>query len=339
MNPKPPVLTFFNNTGGVGKTSLIYHLAWMFAILRKRVLAVDIDPQSNLTAAFIEEDTIEKIWNDQQAGTTIFHCIKPLTEKGDVVEPILQEITNNLYLIPGNIALSKFEETLSAQWPDSMGDANLYRPMSVLSAFWQVMQTGAQKIEADIILVDIDPTLGAINRSALIASDYVIIPLGADLFSLQGLKNLGPTLRSWNKLWNKRLENWRSSKEHAAYADFELPKGDMRVIGYVCQQHGVRLERPLKACDKWVNQIPEAYRTAVLGQQAQHRCTPADDPECLAITKHYRSLMSMGQEHRKPIFKLTPADGAVGSHASAAQDAKKDFEELALKIEARMELQ
>lgn len=65
--------------------------------------------------------------------------------------------------------------------------------MRILSSFWQILQMAAQKIQADIILVDIGPNLGAINRSVLIATDYVAIPLGADLFSLQGLKNLGPT--------------------------------------------------------------------------------------------------------------------------------------------------
>ena len=44
-----PVLTFFNNKGGVGKTSLVFHLAWMFAEMGKRVVAVDLDPQANLT--------------------------------------------------------------------------------------------------------------------------------------------------------------------------------------------------------------------------------------------------------------------------------------------------
>ena len=50
-----PVLTFFNNKGGVGKTSLVYHLAWMFSEMGKRVIAVDLDPQANLTSAFLPE--------------------------------------------------------------------------------------------------------------------------------------------------------------------------------------------------------------------------------------------------------------------------------------------
>ena len=54
-----PVLTFFNNKGGVGKTSLVYHLAWMLNDLGHRVLACDLDPQANLTAAFLDEERLE----------------------------------------------------------------------------------------------------------------------------------------------------------------------------------------------------------------------------------------------------------------------------------------
>lgn len=333
-----PILTFFNNKGGVGKTSLIYHLAWMFAELHKRVVVADLDPQANLTAAFLREEKIEDLWDEQKPGSTIYHSVKPLTGVGDIQEPILQRIAPGLYLVPGDVELSGFEDALSGEWPNSMGDNNLYRPMRMLSSFWQVMEMAAKKVEADIILVDIGPNLGAINRSVLIATDYVVIPLGADLFSLQGLKNLGPTLRSWKILWQKRLDNWRESREAANYPDFELPKGNMATIGYVCQQHGVRLDRPVKAYEKWVNRIPEIYREAVLDETNPKSMKQVDDPYCLATIKHYRSLVPMGQEHRKPIFKLTSADGAIGSHANAVQDAKKDFEELTRKITSKMAL-
>jgi chromosome partitioning protein len=329
---KPPVLTFFNNKSGVGKTSLIYHLAWMLASLHKKVVIVDLDPQANLTAAFLDEDRIEMIWGEQNEGSTIYTCVKPLTSVGDIKEPKLQEIASNLYLLPGDVNLSSYEDALSNEWPNSMGDNNLYRPMRILSSFWQVMQMAATKIQADIILVDIGPNLGAINRSVLVATDYVAIPLGADLFSLQGLKNLGPTLKSWKSLWQKRLSNWNDSVEQASHSSFQLPQGKMQPIGYLCQQHSVRLDRPVKAYDKWVNRIPNVYRESVLGEQNDTNITPEIDPYCLATIKHYRSLIPMGQEHRKPIFNLTSADGAIGSHASAATDAKKDFKQLAEKI-------
>jgi len=331
-----PVLTFFNNKGGVGKTSLIYHLSWMFASLGKRVVILDLDPQANLTAAFLDEEKIETIWNQQNQGSTIYQCVKPLMGVGDIIYPELQNIVTDLYLLPGDVNLSGYEDALSAEWPNSMGDNNLYRPMRILSSFWQVMQMAAQKVQADIILVDIGPNLGAINRSVLIATDYVIIPLGADLFSLQGLKNLGPTLRSWKNLWDKRLENWKSTPEVQTFPDFRLPNGKMKPLGYLCQQHSIMLDRPVKAYDKWVQRIPAVYRESVLNEKSTQQIRQEDDPYCLATIKHYRSLIPMAQEHRKPIFNLTSAEGAIGSHANAVQDAKKDFKILARKIAEQM---
>ena len=218
---------------------------------------------------------------------------------------------------------------LSNVWPDSMGDHNLKRPFRILTAFWHVAQLAAINAQADLILMDVGPQLGAINRSALIATDFVVIPLGADLYSLQGLKNLGPTLRSWRTNWNKRLNNWRDP-------EFELPQGRMVPLGYIVQQHGVRLSRPVGAYDRWFNRMPREYHRSVLGEDGPE-LVPADDPACLATMKHYRSLVPMGQEVRKPIFRLTSADGAIGAHAAAVQDAYKDFRTLAQSIVERMQ--
>ena len=91
-----PVLTFFNNKGGVGKTSLVFHLAWMFAEMGKRVVAIDLDPQANLTSAFLTEETLEELWDPQvppKGGTTIFRCIQPLTKVGDIQQPMVQSLS------------------------------------------------------------------------------------------------------------------------------------------------------------------------------------------------------------------------------------------------------
>lgn len=324
-----PVLTFFNNKGGVGKTSLVYHLAWMLSDLGYRVLACDLDPQANLTAAFLTEDRLEKLWdgNNRNTGQTVMQCIQPLTRVGDIQCPTLAPITAGLNLIPGDLALAGFEDDLSEQWPNSLRSSDLYRPFRVLTAFSTVMQNGARQMHADIVLADVGPNLGAINRSALIATDYIIVPLGADLFSLQGLRNLGPSLRRWREDWKKRNDNWQQP-------EFELPLGRMQPIGYIVQQHGVRLSRPVKAYDKWVNRMPEEYARNLLGDtQGPYAATPAlDAKNALATVKHYRSLVPMAQEARKPIFHLTTADGAIGSHAAAANDARRDFRQLANKI-------
>jgi chromosome partitioning protein len=330
-----PVITFFNNKGGVGKTSLVYHLSWMFAETGKRVVALDLDPQANLTSAFMDENQLESLWEVQSGPSTIYRAVKPLTAVGDLEEPILYQVTGHLHLIPGDVALAGFEETLSNVWPESMGDSNLYRPFRILTAFWQVAQLAAQQVQADLILVDVGPNLGAINRSVLIGSDFVVIPLGADLFSLQGLKNLGPTLRSWRNLWSKRTDNWNSQHVTQGNQTFALPEGRMLPLGYIIQQHSVRLSRPVKAYDRWVNRMPGVYHQSVLGKIGGP-ASPSVDPECLATIKHYRSLVPMAQEARKPIFRLSTADGAIGSHSVAVQEAFNDFSKLSKKIYSKM---
>jgi hypothetical protein len=85
-----------------------------------------------------------------------------------------------------------------------------------------------------------------------------------------------------------------------------------------------------------MNQIPQQFRNAVLAAPDTHVPAVADDPYCLAELKHYHSLMPLGQEARKPIFHLKPADGAFGGHAQAAQSAYQDFKSLASAILERV---
>ncbi|WPH13605.1 ParA family protein [Variovorax paradoxus] len=330
---RAPVLTFFNNKGGVGKTSLVFHLAWMFSEMGHRVVAIDLDPQANLTSAFLAEDTLEELWDPQKppkGGTTIFRCIQPLTKVGDIQAPITRKINSRLFVVPGDLALAGFEDELSSAWPAAMGSNNLYRPFRLLTSFWQVAQMAASQHQANLILADVGPNLGAINRSALIGSDHVVIPLAADLFSLQGLRNLGPTLANWRADWRKRVENWNQP-------DFALPEGLMSPRGYILMQHMERLSRPVKAYKKWVDRIPDTYRESVLGQ-VPGSLGKANDGNCLARLKHYRSLVPMAQEVRKPIFHLSSADGAIGSHSQAVRDAWSDFKALAVAIAERIQL-
>jgi len=301
----------------------------MLSDLGHRVLTCDLDPQANLTAAFLSEEKLEEIWGDDAGdGETIWQCVSPLMKVGDIEPPVIAQIAPELALIPGDLALAGFEEFLSGEWPNALGSGdNLYRPFRVLTAFSTIIQMGAKQTDADIVLVDVGPNLGAINRSAMIATDFIVVPLAADLFSLQGLRNLGPTLERWRRDWKIRKDNWKQP-------EFPLPAGGMLPIGYVVQQHGVRLDRPVKAYVKWVNRMPEEYAHNLLeNEEGPYAETPAQDEEnALATVKHYRSLVPMAQEARKPIFHLTAADGAIGGHASAATGAREDFKALAEKV-------
>ena len=316
-------IAFFNNKGGVGKTSLVYHLCWMFADLGVNVVAADLDPQANLTSMFLDEDRLEELWPDNEHPQTILGSIKPILKgTGDIAEPYLEEVADNIGLVPGDLGLSTFEDKLSDAWPrclDRKEDS-----FRIVSSFYRIIAQAANKRQAQVVLIDVGPNLGAINRAAIIASDYVTIPLAPDLFSLQGLKNLGPTLRDWRDGWKERLEKKPSG--------LNLPTGGMSPVGYVIMQHAMRADRPVKAYHKWMNRIPYIYRRSILSEPEDKSLSLSNDNHCISMLKHYRSLMPLAMEARKPMFFLKPADGAIGTHISAVEDCFSDFRVLAKAI-------
>lgn len=320
-------VAFFNNKGGVGKTTLVYHLAYMIADRGETVLAVDLDPQANLSSMFLNEDRLEELWPVGEHPDTIFGALRPIIRGvGDVLTPHIERITSRLGLVVGDLALSTFEDKLSDAWPRSHNrDESAFRAMS---AFYRGVRAAANKSSATWVLIDVGPNLGAINRAALIASEYVAIPLGPDLFSLQGLRNLGPSLDSWRSSWTELL-----AKNPDPTLD--LPPGRIEPLGYVVMQHGMRENRPPKAYQRWIDRFPAAYRESVLHESPVGAPPAGIDPYCLAMLKHYRSLMPMAMEARKPVFALKPADGAIGAHVEAAGNAYDDFLSLADRIAER----
>lgn len=317
-------ITFFNNKGGVGKTTLVYHVAWMCAELNKRVLAVDLDPQANLTTMFLDEHSLEQLWPEDGENQSILRCILPIIEgRGDIDPAPLRRVGPGIHLLPGDLDLSRFEDKLSDSWPRCLDrDIAAFR---VMTAFYRIIFNAAEEIGADTVLMDVGPNLGAINRAALIASDHVVMPLAPGLFSLQGLRNLGPTLYTWRESWQDRLER------KPADLDIPMPDGTMKPAGYVVMQHVERRSRPVKAYQRWITKIPGVYEEHVL------RCTPRawkpeSDPNRIGLIKNYQSLMPLAEDARKPVFKLTAADGAIGAHAAAVSKCYMDFEHLTLEI-------
>ena len=328
-----PMLSFFNNKGGIGSTSLTYHVSSMLAEQGWRILCVDMDPQASLTTAFLDEDAQENIWKSQNDGVqTIYESVKPLLDADDLQPVNYRDITDRLALVPGDLRLACLEDALSSSWLDVMNDQNKARPLQILTAFWRSAQEAAERFEADFIVSDVGPNLGAINRSALLGSSHVVVPLGTDLLSLQGLMSLGPALRDWRAGWHIRKDSWKDPS-------FDLPDGNMDPLGYVAMRQSVRLTRPVTAFTRWLELIPEEFRSSVLDEHPNDSI-PAikDDPYCLAMLKNYNSLMPLSQEARKPIFFLRPADGAIGAHGNAVQEAYRDYRQLAERITKRMGL-
>ena len=324
-------IAFFNNKGGVGKTTLVYHLAWMYAELGYSVVAADLDPQANLSSVFLDADRLEQLWPDGDHPDSILGAVSPILRGlGDIREPHVERIAVNLGLVVGDLGLSSFEAKLSSAWPDCLSrDESAFRTES---AFHRTILNAADKQDADLALIDVGPNLGAINRAAIMAANFVVFPLAPDLFSLQALRNVGPTLREWRSAWQDRLER------RPPVADLELPSADIVPAGYIVMQHAVRAGRPVQAYRRWTRRIPDVYREEALDRVGTGASSTEGDSECLATLKHYRSLMAMAHEARKPMFHLKAADGALGGHIYAVRDCYRDFEQLARSIAARCEV-
>ncbi len=317
-------IIFFNNKGGVGKTTLVYHFTYMMAELGHKCLAVDLDPQANLSSMFLSDEELERIYSQDTNRETLISGIKPLDRGiGDIAEVKIHEIGNNIGLLAGDLDLSLFEDKLSANWSKCVdGDEAAFR---IVSSFHRIIQNASDRFDADYCIIDVGPNFGAINRATLIAADFVVVPMAADLFSLQGLKNLGNRLKIWKAEWADRVTRNRTS-------DLSLPDSVIKPLGYVVMQHGIKEKRPVKSYLKWANRIPSVFNEFVLGNSLTLDSKVEGDINCLALLKHYHSLIPMAMEVRKPIFLLKPADGAIGAHFQAVLRAYADFKILSNKI-------
>jgi cellulose biosynthesis protein BcsQ len=314
-------VTFFNSVSGVGRSTLVYHLAHMLADQGEGVIVADLDPQASLTSMFLDEDALIDLWPNAEHSRTVYGAVKPaICGGGDVGEVHYEEVERGIGLLVGDPSVSLLEDSLSDAWERCQSrDESGIRAML---AFRSAILDGARQFNATWILINVGSGLGAINRSALIASEYVVVPLGADLFSLQALSCVGPTFQEWRS-------SWAAIGATCPNKDFEIPAEQINPLGYIVLQPGYRDNRPSKVY-KWINKIPAEYRRWVLAESDFALPPPTvDDPHCLSVIKHYRSLMPMAAEARKPVFALTPADGAIGAHGAAVRSAGEDFVRLA----------
>jgi cellulose biosynthesis protein BcsQ len=316
-----PVVAFFNM--GAAKTSSVFHIGWMASELGLRVLFADLDPQANLTSAFLSEERLEEVWPIGGYSETVLGAVGSVlrVDGSREISPIT--VGEGRYLLAGDMALSRLGDELAISWSECLdGDAQAFH---VTTALWRVIMRCSANIGADVVLVDAGPDLGALNRAALLAADHIIIPLAPDLFSVHGLRNIGPALRAWRVEWARRVKLNPD-------ATVSLPPGTMRTDGYVLLHQSVRLAKPPRVSQRWMDLVPAVYRTSVLEERGGVVPRIEEDEHCLAQLRSYTSLMPMAQEARKPVFALTAADGAFGGHQQAAQRAFSDFRQLTRQV-------
>jgi chromosome partitioning protein len=321
-------LVLFNNKGGVGKTTLTFNLAHMAARLGNPVVVLDYDPQCNLSSIFLSETDLFDLWESDSEDSTVAGCIEPVRRgKGGVLRPRLRQVADNLWILPGHLRLSRFEQTLAEEWPKTMSSGN-ERALDVTTSLDLLSNLAAEAARARLVFIDVGPSLGALNRAAILSCDAIVLPLAPDLFSLQGMRNVGPTLQTWRTDWQTVRERHMADREQR-----DLPPHEFRPIGYVLQQHLARKDQAVKGYARWAELIPATFHETVLGEnQAPGIKDVADDPYCLAQIRHFASLVPIAQQARKPMFDLKQSDGIGGGQIQAVARCRADFESLVQRL-------
>lgn len=148
------IVSLFNNKGGVGKTTYLYHIAHCIAARGKKVLMVDCDSQCNLTAYSLSDSAIENAWKPD--GNSIYRSIERVARGlGDIYNRAPTPVKGTLFIVPGDLLLSDFEDLLGDTWNSAKGGSE--PSLRVQSAIYRVILASAEKVNADIVLVDLGP--------------------------------------------------------------------------------------------------------------------------------------------------------------------------------------
>ncbi len=174
------VISFINQKGGVGKTTSAINVGFFLAQKGKKVLLLDIDPQSNLTSGL-------GFLADKKERDGIYEV---LTKKSKITESFYSTKTSNLYLIPAHIKLAGAEIELVGA---------LSRETILKNQLEEI------KNQFDYIIIDCPPSLGLLTINALTASDYAVIPVQCEYFALEGLGQLVNTINLIKKNLNPSL--------------------------------------------------------------------------------------------------------------------------------------
>ncbi len=322
-------IAMVSTLGGVGKTSMVYHLAWMYADLGLKVLVVDFDPQANLTRLFLNASRLESLWAGSGEKGTVFSSIKPLLNgAGDVRPPNVEHITENISLLAGDLELSATEAEFALQWTKATEPDT--RTIIVISALSQTVQAAVRQSGAGVVLMDLAPNFSALNRTALAAARYIVTPVSTSGTYSVGLRILGTVLRRWR-------DEWKITRSVNPLPELALPSNAMCPSGYIIRKDHSWLGRTAES-EGLLRHTASAYHELVLGEPTEPFPSPESDPYFLGSLQQYQSLISIAHEARKPIFSLMPADGAIGAHARAVQDAYREYFALARNIAVRCDL-
>lgn len=304
-------VAFFNNKGGVGKTTLLCNVAAYCALrLNKSVAIVDADPQCNATQYLFDEDDIEKIYGPK--GFTVHDIIEPLREGEGFARKLGLKKSSNfgVDVLPGDPKLALIEDFLAQDWSQAKGGD--IRGIKTSLVFAELL---SRLEKYDFVFIDVSPSLGAINRSILLAADFFVSPMSIDIFSLKAFENISTWLEKWNTDWERGMQSIREGRSVP-----DLSHGKVKFLGYVTQQYLAK--RDAEGVRRGVNAY-ENIRSRIDGVITQcglNKSIPGRPFEIGTVPNLF-SLIPMSQSSNVPVFELSSKDGVRGAHFAKVKDA------------------
>lgn len=330
---KVKTLALFNHKGGVGKTTLSVNIADALVDLGFTVVLIDADPQCNLTSFYLDERNLDALLgeSDDVNGGTIWSAIKPVIDgKGPIKDIDLFEIQENLYLCAGDVLLADYEEVLPASWTGSF--ARRQRDYDVMCALSHAVRALGKKYQADIIIYDVGPNVGPLNRTILLDTDFLATPVAADLFSLRALSTVGRSLARW-------IKDWKTVRGLATPADRRnLLSGSPVYLGYITSSYKVASGRiATHPHEYWEAKIAPRVRDKIVADlRAVDSALVPHGSNKIGAIKNFQSLAPQAQSVGIAIGKLK---GHVnGGYYDQIEEANKEFDDLAREIIKRMGL-
>lgn len=321
------IISLFNNKGGVGKSTLAFHLSNILAEMGHKTLVIDLDPQCNLTICGMDEEVLHRIWEEEDSfiedydssykntdeskyhellnSTRSIHFLLKPTEDGQSELPTLPppvNLKNNLDLIPGRLTIHKYENKISERWSGAyQGD-----PLSIrtLTNIRTIAENYGNQNNYEYIIIDTSPSLGALNKVIISTVDGFLIPALPDMFSLYGIRNIGSSLKQWYKEFNTIYSLISVEKRN------KFPHNFVRFLGYTiynAKKYTGATELDLaQAHYNYAQQIPETIKRNISPEVREHLTEELTNTPIgfKAVMHSHNTLPNMAQKYKRPIWEI-----------------------------------